>query len=170
MCILDYIALRFDPHCAAASINKYQAINQTIDLTDEIMFTVRSAFGQADCGQVIVITTRSLEQLIGLNVLDEYINRGAKFLCLSTSEQDKRAVVWLNEQLVKANSLSRIYVEVSTVPAPNVLYRGTGALQLTKKATFAAVLVNATKPAVAQSREPKSTKAVPWYGKHAKRR
>ena len=170
MLILDYIVLRFDPHCAAASINKYQAINQTIDLTGEIMFTVRSAFGQADCGQVIVITTRSLAQLIGLKVLDEYLNRGAKFLCVDTSTEDKSAVIWLNEQLVKADSLSRIYVAVSVEPVPHIKYQGSDALQLTKKATFAAALATATVPVVAQSRESKPTKAVPWYGKYDKRR
>ncbi len=164
MCILDYIVLRFDQHCAAASINKYQVLDQTVDLTGEVMLTVRYALGQADCGQVIVITTRSLEQLIGLNVLDEYINRGAKFLCLSASEEDHKAVIWLNEHLMRTNSLSRLYVEVAApiVQIPQI--------DLTKKTKRTDLLALAAPPAVAQSREPKPNKAAPWYGKHAKRR
>lgn len=167
MCILDYIVVRFEPQCAAASINKYQSLSQTIDLKDEVMFTVRAALDNPDCGQVIVIITRNLQQLLTMKALDEYIQRGAKFLCLSETQDDRDLVIWLNDYLAKANSPSRIYIAMTPEPLPQVQYRGRGALQVVGRAKRAlpVPLVKAL-PSVDAEYKPNK----PWYGKHSKQR
>jgi hypothetical protein len=164
MCILDYIVVRFDPNCAAASINKYQRLDQTVDLKDEVMFTIRAALDNPDCGQVIVIITRNPQQLQSMQVLAEYMQRGAKFLCLSATQDERDLVIWLNDELARTNSLSRVYIAVAPEPPPKIEYRGRGTLQVVGRATRA-LPTPAVKalPAV-------STTNKPWYGKHSKQR
>lgn len=115
--LVDYVVVRFDSSCEVASVSQYQRVDQTLDLNGEIMHWMRDALTHADdCNQGVVITVRDLPQLQTSTLLDEYVKRGAKFLCLPETEEGRSFVVWLNDYLAQGDSNACIYIAGPVAP------------------------------------------------------
>lgn len=108
---VEYVVVRFDSSCETASVSQYSSLDQTVDLRGEIIHWMRDALIHADdCNQGVVITAKDLPQLQTSALLDEYVKRGAKFLCLPETEEDRSFVVWLNDYLAQGDSNACIHI------------------------------------------------------------
>lgn len=167
MCILDYVVIRFDPEIAWGWVMNYKTLSETKYLKDEILSTVCAALDNPDCGQVVVIEVRTVQHLRTLRLLNDYIPRGAKFLCLAETQEDRDLVIWLNDELERFNSPSRIYIAQAPEPQPQLLHRNRDTLQVVGRAKRAlpAPLVKVVAP-IGEDYVPNK----PWYEKHSKKR
>ena len=123
------MVVRLDSNCEEMSVTSCLSIGQTFDLNLEgdIINWIRDAFHQEDCSQVVVITARNLQQLqAATHLVEEHLQRHAKFLCLIATQEDLDLVYWLEAYLTdrasRLNSQSLIYI-LRPWSASNVQYR-----------------------------------------------